>query len=157
MKRHNSFVASAVAAAALIGFTTMPSIAGEPEELFLAYGCGRMLCSNSVEAVRDSGLTRTRFIKTDRYISNASITFAVVNGKRTITVDSLTIPIPGEPVSQHYVLEVTDDGPTTTWFPTGTDGEYDFFVIKDREALAYTPYPLWPVEQPASTIIAIGR
>ena len=156
--KKNSIVTFAVTIAELIGLLTgMRAIAGEHDELFFAYACGRTLCSKSVESVPDSGFTRTRFVKTDRYLSEASISFAVVDGKRVIITDTLTMPIPGKYFRRHYVYEVTDQGPSTTWFTTHTDGEYDFFVIKGREALAYTPYPLEPVEQPVSTLISTGR
>ncbi len=157
MRTSDSIVTVAIAAAMWLGFTSMPSVAGESEELFFAYACGRTLCSKSVEAVPDSGFTRRRFVKTDRYVSEASITFTVIDGKRVIVADSLTIPIPGNYFKRHYVYDLSDPGPTTTWVPTNTDGEYDFFVIKGREALAYTPYPLRAVEQPVSTMIWTGN
>ena len=154
MKTSKSIVGIAIVGALCTGFASLPSMAGESVELFFAYACGRRLCSNTVEPVPSSGLTRSRFVKTDRYISDASITFTVIDGKRVIVTDTLTIPIPGVYSRQHYVYEVTDSGPVTTWFTTNTDGEYDFFVITGREALAYTPYPLQLVVQPVSTLIS---
>ena len=146
------------AAAAVIGsLAGMPSIAGAAEEMFFAYGCGLVLCSNSVEPIPASGLTRQRFIMSDRYASDASITLTVVEGKTLIVMNWVKTPLSGAAYERHHSFEITNDGPSTLWLNTDTDGEYDFMVVKGREALVDAPYPRGPVEHVGSPIIVTSH
>ena len=156
MTLNNSIVRLSAVAAALAGFAGMPSVADASDEIFFVYGCGVDLCS-PVEAIPASGITRQRFILSDRYVSDASITLTVAEGKTRIVMNWVKIPLSGAAYERHHSFEITNDGPSTLWLNTDTDGEYDFFVAKGREALVDAPYPRGPVEHVGSPIIVTSH
>ena len=142
-----TFILFAIAATALIGLASTPSIAAEHEQLFLAYACGTTLCSNEVELVPASGLTRRRTIQTSEYLNDASITFTAISGKRVAVIEWTTIPASGAASRQSWTYEIPGDSiPTTIWPETGTNREHDFMVIKGTGALAIAPLPPSPID-----------
>lgn len=143
-----------VAWTALAGFAGASSVAAAAEEMFFAYGCGVVLCSASLDKIPESGLTRSRFVLSDRYASTVSITLKAAQGKTLVVMDWVKIPFGGAAYERHHAFEISEVGsPSTVWLNTDTDGEYDFLVVKGRQALADVPYPRGPVEHIGSPII----